>query len=163
MPEVHPGHQRHEPAPPGMGDDAERGKALELRLLRTTHVGALPEAVGHTDHVEAGIVGGASNPRQGLCHAGRSTFPGVIRDLHAKFHAACSIQSVGLKTIAQITDKSTSRLSQLRRDIRCRKAPTRGSFAPAVRATSPSSAPVRARPTTPRRMKRTKPISPQTI
>jgi plastocyanin len=74
-----------------------------------------------------------------------------------------SRSDVGLRTIAQITDNSTSRLSQPRRDIRCRKASTRGSFAPAVRATSPSSAPARPRPTTPRRTKRTNPTSPQTI
>ena len=141
MPEVHSGHQRHEPAPPRMGgDDTERGEALELRLLRATQVRALPEVVGHTDHVESGVICGASDPGQRLRHAGRSAIPGVIRDLHTKFHAACSVQSVGLKTIAQITDASTSRLSQLRTEIRCRKAATRGSLGPAVRASAPSSA-----------------------
>src|SRR5919112_6339400 len=164
MPEVHPGYQWHEPAPSRMGgDDAERGEALQLRLLRTAHVGTLPEMVGHADHVESGVVSSASDPGQRLRHAGRSAFPGIIRNLYAKFHAAYSIQSVGLKTIAQITDASTSRLSQLRSEIRCRKAATRESLGPAVRANAPSSAPVRPRATTPRRMKTTKPTKPQTI
>ena len=58
------------------GHEAERGHALEHRLLELAHAADLEQVVHDPDRVEAGIVGRAADARQGRADLGVAAGPG---------------------------------------------------------------------------------------
>ncbi len=66
--------------------EAERGLALEHRRLWRPVAADLEEMVHDPDRVEAGIIGGPHDPREGRADGSRTAGPGELVDLESELH-----------------------------------------------------------------------------